>query len=177
MILTALFMAFGKFLVWTVGYSLTWRYTAFVLIVPFILMALSIVWFPETPYWLIENNDYIGAKKSLEFFRGKNYDATEELTEISQKHESKLKNSEKMTWKYKIQRIFSMAFLKPFSCVGILYSLTVWSGFDIFQTYMVLTLEESGSSTWINITLMPTIVGVIGLITAGKYLHCNIHIH
>ena len=169
MILTALFMAAGKFLVWTVGYSLTWRLTAFVLIIPFVLMTLSIIWFPETPYWLIGNNDYNGAKKSLEFFRGKTYDITEELTEIRQKHESKLNNSEKMTWKYKIQRTFSMAFFKPFSCVGILYSLTCWTGFDIFQTYMVSTLEESGSSIWIKITLVPTIVGVIGLITAGTY--------
>ena len=84
-ILTALFMATGKFFVWTVGYQVSWRMTAFILTIPPCLMTLLITFFPETPYWLIENTNYHGAKKSLQFYRGKDYDITEELNEI--KHE------------------------------------------------------------------------------------------
>ena len=166
-ILTALFMATGKFFVWTVGYQVSWRLTAFILTIPPCLMTLLITFFPETPYWLIENTNYDGAKKSLQFYRGKDYDITEELNEINQKHQSKLENSTSLSMSYKVKRIFSMAFLKPFSCVGVLYSLTCWTGFDIFQTYMIDTLELSGGSLWMDIGLMPTIVGILGLVTAG----------
>ena len=169
-ILTALFMATGKFFVWTVGYQVSWRMTAFILTIPPCLMTLLITFFPETPYWLIENTNYHGAKKSLQFYRGKNYDITEELSEINQKHQSKLVNSTSLSMSYKVKRIFSMAFFKPFSCVGVLYSLTCWTGFDIFQTYMIDTLELSGGSLWMDIGLMPTIVGIIGLVTAGNLI-------
>ena len=121
-------------------------------------------------YWLIENTNYDGAKKSLQFYRGKDYDITEELNEINQKHQSKLVNSTSLNMSYKVKRIFSMAFLKPFSCVGVLYSLTCWTGFDIFQTYMIDTLELSGGSLWMDIGLMPTIVGILGLVTAGNLI-------
>ena len=76
MILTSFFMALGISFVWIIGYSLNWRMTAFILTVPPILMTIAIIFFPETPYWLIENNDYNGAKESLQFFRGKEYDLT-----------------------------------------------------------------------------------------------------
>ena len=68
------------------------------------------------------------AKKSLQFFRGKNYDVTEELIEIQKKHESKMHGASKKSWKTLIGRIFSIAFLKPFSCVGVLFSLSPWVG-------------------------------------------------
>ena len=103
---------------------------------------------------------------------GKDYDIREELDEINQKHQSKLNNSTNLTLKYKVGRIFSMAFLKPFSCVGVLYSLTCWTGFDMFQTYMIETLQLSGANIWMDVGLMPTIVGIIGLVTAGKLPKC-----
>ena len=111
-ILTALFMATGKFFVWTVGYQVSWRMTAFILTIPPCLMTMLITFFHETPYWLIENTNYDGAKRSLQFYRGKDYDITEELNEINQKHQSKLQNSASLSMSYKVKRIFSMAFLK-----------------------------------------------------------------
>ena len=123
-----------------IGYSCDWRWTAFMLLVPAVIMTLLMILLPETPYWLIENNDYNGAKKSLRFFRGKEHNITEEFNEISQKHESKLQNFTKLSWKFKIQRIFSRAFFKPFSCVGILNALSSWTGASIFEIYMIDTL-------------------------------------
>ena len=161
-------MAVGIFFVWIVGFYLDWRMTAFILMIPSTIMTLLIIFFPETPYWLIENNDYEGARKSLYFFRGKKYDKIlEELDEIKEKYQSKLKNAESLSWRIQIQRIFSMAFLKPYSCVGVLFALTTWTGFDILQTYMITILEESGSSKWMNLSTFPIIVGIIGLVTAG----------
>ena len=111
---------------------------------------------------------YSGAKKSLRFFRGKEYNITEEFDEISIKHESKLQSFTKLSWKFKMQRIFSRAFFKPFSCVGILNALSSWTGASIFEIYMIDTLTESGASIWINPAIVPTIVGINGLVTAGK---------
>ena len=167
-ILSSFFTAFGISFVWIIGYFLNWRSTAFILIIPPILMTLFIILFPETPYWLIENNDYNGAIKSLQFFRGKTYNSIkEELDEIREKHESKLQDAEKFTWKFQVQRIFSMAFLKPFIQAGVPYFLTTWSGFEILQTYMITVLQEAGSNIWIDLSVAPTIVGIIGFITAG----------
>merc|ERR1712079_336615 len=61
--LPAFMMAGGMLMVWIIGYFLTWRMTAYLLIIPPILLTLLILLFPETPYWLIENNDNEAAKK------------------------------------------------------------------------------------------------------------------
>ena len=58
------------------------------------MLTILFVPFPDTPYWLVENNKLELAKKSLEFYRGNQYNIAEELFEISQKHESKQRNSE-----------------------------------------------------------------------------------
>ena len=39
------------------------------------------------------------ARKSLQFFRGNNYDLTEELCEIKLKHESKMKEASNKSWR------------------------------------------------------------------------------
>ena len=48
------FMALGMLLTWTFGYFLSWRDTAFVSMIPSILIILFMFPLPETPYWLIE---------------------------------------------------------------------------------------------------------------------------
>ena len=63
------------------------------------------------------------------------------------------------------RRIFSLAFLKPFSCVGILYIIYTLSGPDTIQIYLIYILEESGSSISPNIG--PIISGSLGLFCAG----------
>ena len=40
------------------------------------------IFLPETPYWLVENNQIEAAKNSLIFFRGTDYDVDSELNEI-----------------------------------------------------------------------------------------------
>ena len=171
MILTSFFMAAGIAFVFIIGFYLDWRMTAFIIMIPPIIMTLTISFFPETPYWLVENNDCDGAKKSLIFFRGKNYsNVTAELDEIKGKYQSKLQDAKSLSHKTQIRRLFSMAFLKPYSCVGILFSLTTWTGFDILQTYMIPILEEYGSSIGVNFSTVPIIVGILGLITAGMVI-------
>ena len=39
---------------WVVGYFLDWRNTAFVEMTPSALLILTMIFFPESPYWLVE---------------------------------------------------------------------------------------------------------------------------
>ena len=166
MSLPGFMVAFGLLLVWTLGYFLTWRYTAYVLVICPILLTVLISILPETPYWLIEQNKDTEAKKSLKFFRGKTYDISDEFNEIKQKHESKQNENTNQSWKFTLQRIFSMAFLKPFSCVGILYIINAFNGFSQIQIFIIEILEKSGSS--IDPKLAPIVVGLFRLSCAGK---------
>ena len=86
-------MTFGQLVSWILGYFLSWRTTAYVLMAPPLLLILLFIPFPESPYWLVEKSKLKLAKKSLEFYRGDQYNVAEELFEISQSHESKLKNA------------------------------------------------------------------------------------
>ena len=51
------------------------------------MLTVAMVLLPETPYWLIEYNQFEKAKKSLRFFRGSKYDINPEFNEIHQNHQ------------------------------------------------------------------------------------------
>ena len=181
-------MAAGTLFVWIAGYFESWRTTAFLCMIPNIIVVLGLIPFPESPYWLIEADKIDLAKyvkhlsemsylyslykfiitfrKSLQFFRGPEYDITEELNEINEKNQSKVKlQAEKESWKWTLKQLTSYSFLKPFSCVGVLYIARQWVGGKVFSAYMVQLLEDSGSS--LNPRLGPVVVGSFQLFFAG----------
>ena len=160
-------IASGQLLAWILGYFIPWRMIAYLMVILPILLTLLIMPLPETPYWLIEKNKIEEARKSLQFFRGKHYDESEELNEIKQKHESKQKENTGQSWSFVVKRIFSMAFLKPFLCVGILHLNNTWGGFTQLQIFMLDILERSGST--INPKMGPIVIGVTRLIFAGYF--------
>ena len=132
--------------------------------VPCCLVILTLFFLPETPYWLIENNQFEEAQKSLKFFRGTNYDLSNELEEIQQKHLSKQK---KQTFTWIMRRLFSPAFFRPFLCIGMLEILFMLSGFEVVMLYMHRILETTQSS--IDPALGPVITGVVRVISAGIF--------
>ena len=168
-------MTFGQLISWILGYFLDWRTVAFVLMAPPLLLMLLFIPFPETPYWLVENNKFNMAKKSLEFYRGNQHNVDEELFEISQNHESKLKNTSNKS--IAVEKILSLTFLKPFSCVGLLYIIFTWTGHFTFQVYMIIILREIASSigsdngSKIDADITPIIIGVTGFLSACRS-HC-----
>ena len=110
-------------------------------------------------------------RKSLKFFRGPNYDITEEIEEIKGKRKSKIENQgEKTSAKQTFNKIMSKSFLKPFSCVGILFIFSEWSGYNAYLNYMIEVLETSGFD--LDPRIGPIIVGSIRLFFAGKYYVC-----
>ena len=76
-------------------------------------------------------HNYIFYRKALQFYRGFDYDITEEINEIKEKRISKQQQfqSSKNSWKFAISRIFSMAFFRPFLGAGILSIVSILSGF------------------------------------------------
>ena len=84
-----------------------------------------------------------------------NNDVNDELNEIRQKHQEKIDKSKHQSWAWILKRIFSNAFLKPFSCVGSLYLITTWHGFNCIMVYMISVLNDTGSS--FDIRLLETL--------------------
>ena len=165
-------MTFGQLVSWILGYFLSWRTTAYVLMAPPLLLILLFIPFPESPYWLVEKSKLKLAKKSLEFYRGNQYNVAEELFEISQSHESKLRNTSNKS--NTVQKLLSLTFLKPFSRVGLTYIIFTWTGHFNFQVYMIIILREIASSLGSDIALKidtditPIIIGVTALLSACK---------
>ena len=116
-------------------------------------------------YLLNTNHQFF--RKSLQFFRGPDYDISEEFEEIKEKRRSKVEmQGEKQSWNWTFKQLMSSSFLKPYSCVGVLYILCDWSGFSAFSTYMVQILKESGLS--IDPRIGPITIGSIRLFFAGN---------
>ena len=155
----------GYLTTWILSYFLTWRMTAYFLTIPSMILIMLLLPLPETPYWLIENNDSKKAKQSLQFFRGKSYNITDEYDEIQQKHESKQSQHSKNWWKFTFKKIFSSAFFKPFSCIGIVLALNEVLGFGPLMTYIIEIFDETGCSVDPGIGLV--IIASIRVVTAG----------
>ena len=96
------------------------------------MLTVAMVLLPETPYWLIEYNQFEKAKKSLRFFRGSKYDVNPEFNEIHQRHLSKDKN-QSCSWM--LQRLFSKAFMKPFMCSGVIYM--IFTGKSLSEAFIL----------------------------------------
>ena len=72
----------GVFLDWIIGYFSSWRIAAACGAANCAILIITMIFLPETPYWLVENNQIEAAKNSLIFFRGTDYDVDSELNEI-----------------------------------------------------------------------------------------------
>ena len=164
-ILPVCFMAFGQLMVWFLGYYVGWRITALMVSIPITVFFAMMYFLPETPYWLVENDRIESAKKSLQFYRGHDYDITEELAEIQDKHKSKMIQKDSQTWKWTLKRFSSKAFWKPFLSVGVLECLTPLSGFDSCIVYMIPIVKDAGYSY--DPDFVPIVVGTVRVFCAS----------
>ena len=161
-VLSPFFLSLGMLFDWLLGYFFSWRTIAYVASIPCVLLTIALYFLPESPYWLIEKDRKSEAETSLKFYRGSKFDIMSELDEIHQKH---LEKEGQNSWKWVLQRICSKAFLKPFSCIGVLYILITWVGMDIVMSYMVSILHETGSN--FDPTIGPILAGIVRTSAAG----------
>jgi hypothetical protein len=101
-------------------------------------------------------------RKAIQFYRGPDYDVSEEFNEIRQKHLTKVAKFTK-SWKGTLKRMTSMAFLKPYMCIGVLYALIGWTGYDTMIIYMGTLFKESS----FNPETAPIIIGCAQILIAG----------
>ena len=79
-------------------------------------------------------------RKSMDFYRGNDYHQQEdELKEIMKQTGNK--DVPNNIWGH-FQVLTSLRFLRPFLCVGVLYTLFQLSGFTVINTYTHIFLEE-----------------------------------
>ena len=164
-ILPVCFMASGHLMVFLYGYYLGWRITALMVSVPITVFFTMMYFLPETPYWLVENDRMDSAKKSLQFYRGIDYDISEELAEIHEKHKSKMIQKDSQTWKWTMKRFASSAFWKPYLSIGVLGILHPLSGFDTCIVYMIPVLKDAGYSY--DPGFVPIVVGTVRVFCAA----------
>ena len=100
------------------------------------------------------------SRKSLQFARGKDYDISEEFDELSKQIEKKAVARVATGWTTTIRRIFSSAFFRPFSCVGILFLIQQWGEFSNLMIHMIEIFRDS-NLTVVEPTLAPVIVGSV----------------
>ena len=55
-ILPSIFTCIGMLSVWIIGFFAHWRTTAYIFMIPHIVIFLCMLPLPESPYWLIEAN-------------------------------------------------------------------------------------------------------------------------
>ena len=61
----------------------------------------------------------------------------------------------------------TLSFLKPWSCVGVLWLIYGWTGFDSSIIYIRKILTDSKSS--VDPIFAPVALGIVGLVFAGIY--------
>ena len=157
-------LSVGLSMLWVLNYVLEWRILAYLAIIPGSLLFLMVFYLPETPFWLVEQNEIDQAWESLKFYRNSSADISGEMEEIKQRKAEKLAKSQN-SFNFTIKRLFSKAFLKPYSCIGIIWSLKMLGGFPALTAYLISIMAESGSDLDPNLGSM--IIGILAIIIAG----------
>ncbi|CAM1307207.1 SLC2A8 (predicted) [Pycnogonum litorale] len=146
-------VVFGIVCTYTVGMFVPWTWLAFfcTLWPTSMLMMMMIV--PETPFWLVRHGEKDAAMKSIQFLRGRNYDASLEYAEILD-----------VTTKLNSFQQFSLSSLKqPTIYKPLLISLVImftqqFCGINAIMFYTVSIFKHSGSS--IDPNLATILVGL-----------------
>ena len=87
--------------------------------------------------------DFISVRKSMTFYRGKEFHSREiELQSIVEREAKEASSNPKSNFFGRLLMILkSPAFLRPFKCVGVIYILLNMSGMFIIASYSASFLE------------------------------------
>merc|ERR1711892_1009519 len=132
----------GSIYTYTIGYfANSWRIVAWMQLLPACLLGISVIFIPDSPYWLVEKGREEEARRSLIRLRGNSYDIEEEFLEIVNKKKAKEELGRSVQ-----QTLCSRVFVTPFLRIGTLMMIAQWTGMSAIGTYMVNILMDSGSS-------------------------------
>ena len=152
--------ALGSVYTYLSGYLIhSWRTIAWLQLVPSCLLGISVIFVPDSPYWLVERGREEEARRSLVRLRGRNYNIDKEFEEIVAKKRLKQQKGHSV-----MQTLCSRVFLIPFLRIGSLMMITQWAGINVITSYMVNIFMEAGSS--IDPSLAPILVCTVQQILA-----------
>merc|ERR1719483_598934 len=152
--------ALGSVYTYLTGYLIqSWRTIAWLQLIPSCLLGLSVIFVPDSPYWLVERGREEEARRSLIRLRGRNYNIDEEFEEIVNKKRIKQQKGNSV-----FQTLCSRVFIIPFLRIGSLMMITQWAGINVITSYMVNIFMEAGSS--VDPSLAPILVCTVQQILA-----------
>ena len=105
-----------------------------------VLLALLILWLPESPYYLMVNGKILEAKQSLIWLRGDHFDPDEEILALKQTLEEQ--SSEQIRLK---TLVTEGRYLKPFLISCALFFAMAWSGINAVFFYVQVIFIDSGA--------------------------------
>merc|ERR1719244_1228789 len=134
--------AFGSIYTYLIGYLVSsWRMVAWLQLIPTCFLGITVLFIPDSPYWLVEKGREDEARESLVRLRGSSYDVDDEFKQIISK-----KKAKELEGKSVKQTMCSRVFLVPFLRIGALMMITQWTGTNVITSYMVNIFMDSGSS-------------------------------
>ena len=112
--------ALGSIYTYLTGYFVTsWRVVAWLQMLPACLLGISVLFIPDSPYWLVERGREEEARRSLSNLRGSSYDIEEEFLEIVNKKRAKEERGRSVS-----QTLFSRVSIVAFLRIGGLMMIT-----------------------------------------------------
>lgn len=155
-----MFLTVGILLLYILGLTNYHMIAYGCLVVPILMIVLFALFVPETPIYLMKNNDHKSAEKSLRFYRGQLYDVNSELEIIQKEIDASLRK------KSSIKDLFQ----DPANVRALIVSLGLmifqqFSGINAVIFYSNTIFASAGSSLDPNISNI--IVGVVQVIVTG----------
>ena len=155
------FIAVGILICYIMGRSLEWNWLALASCVFLFPFTFGLYFIPESPPWLVYNDEEDLAFKSMVLIRGEEYDATVEIRKIKDnlaRHQNDLHallqetessthtlrdHEPVITHKFKFSDLWQMSVLYPFIVILVLMFLLQFSGQGAITFYTALIFKEA----------------------------------
>jgi len=156
---TSVFLALGMWQSYLMGYILPWRTMCWVLTYQPVLLLLCLYFVKETPYWLAGQGRQEEATASLKWSRGKDWNVSEEITEILDNTPGRPPGLGE-----RVKTASSASFLRPLSMAGSLFFLCQYTGISTLMVFMTPVFADSGLT--LDPALAPAIIGAVRVVTS-----------
>ncbi|PIO37827.1 hypothetical protein AB205_0103860 [Aquarana catesbeiana] len=133
---------------------LDWRWLAVLCSVPPVIMALFMIFMPETPRYLISQNQRVEALSALSFLRGPDVDHEWEYRQIESSADQK-------EGSLKVADLWNPSIYKPFLIGILLMFFQQFTGINAIMFYADMIFEEANFK---NSSLASVIVGLIQVV-------------
>ena len=142
--LVDLFRQLGFLFVYVIGSTgINWRHTCMVCACTTIIPFLVLYFLPNSPRWLVTKSKFSEARKSLQFYRGKDYYIDGELKEINEQVQNAAKEGTGLL--KQLRKVPSFSIIKRMSLLSFLFFAYQFSG-NLSMILFSVTIFQSVES-------------------------------